>query len=444
MTSQPGEYVIRNARLIDPSDGIDDAGWLHVRDGLIAARGVSGDPLPNVASRIDATDLIVCPGLIDIHVHLREPGGEHKETIETGCQAAVAGGFTTVCCMPNTSPAIDNVETLQYVQRRAAEVDLCRVRVIAAATKGRAGREVVDFAALVNAGAVAFSDDGDGIEDDTVCRAVCEGIKRAGSVLFPHCEFKDISKRGVMHLGHVSRYMDLPGYDPRGEEAMIERDIGIVEQTGVRYHVAHISTARGIALVANAARNGLPVTTEVCPHHLLLCDEDVVDANRIPNPNAKMSPPLRSANDVAACVDGVRTGKIACIVTDHAPHTADEKNAGFLQAPMGIIGLETSLGCAALALIKPGYLDWPELIERMSTAPARVLSLPGGTLQPGQPADITLIDPELEWTVDPSAFRSKCRNTPFAGWRLRGKAVATFVSGRRVVTDESVADRFAG
>ncbi len=386
---------------------------------------------------VTGTGLILCPGLIDIHVHLREPGGEHKETLETGCQAAVAGGFTTVCCMPNTTPALDNIEIVKDVLQRGAAIDLCRVNVIAAATVGRQGRELVDMSALKDAGVVAFSDDGDGIEDDDVCREVMKKLREIDRPLFPHCEFKMISKRGVMHAGPTCSRMGLLGYDPRGEELMIQRDLRMVLETATRFHVAHISTAVGVGMIFRAKQNGLPVSTEVCPHHLLLCDEDVVGADGKPDPNFKMSPPLRSRDDVKACIEGVLDGTIECIVTDHAPHTADEKQAGFMDAPMGIVGLETSLACAAKALIWPGGFGWPDLIRCMSTNPARILGLEGGTLQVGEPADITLIDPGREWTIRADAFRSKARNTPFDSWQVTGKAVATIVGGRPVYLDDS-------
>lgn len=436
----PDEFVIHNGRLIDPSAGVDRVGWLAVRGGRIAAVGWDDSP-PKSPRAIDAMGLIVAPGLIDIHVHLREPGQTHKEDIASGSRAAAAGGFTAVCCMPNTAPALDTPEVVQHVIRRAAEVGLCRVHPVAAATAGRAGRKPVDFAALKSAGAVAFSDDGDGIEDDAVCREVMLGIRAAGSVLFPHCEFKALSRRGHVHLGPVSERLGVVGYDPRGEEAMIERDVQLVAETGARYHVAHISTARGINLVAEAKRRGLPVTTEVCPHHLLLCDADVLRAGDVPDPNCKMSPPLRSPEDRDACRAAVRAGTIDCVVTDHAPHTAEEKNAGFIRAPMGIIGLETSLACAVRALLDPPRFDWPDLIERMSTAPARVLGLPGGALRCGADADIVLIDPHQEWVIQPELFLSRARNTPFGGWRVRGRAVGTLLGGRWTHQDECLRGR---
>jgi dihydroorotase len=430
------EYCIDGVRIIDPSAGLDGVGWLHVKDGCVAGIGLGLRP-ESAKPVISKPGLIACPGLIDIHVHLREPGGEHKETLETGCAAAVAGGFTTVCCMPNTTPPLDCVDVVSDVMKRAADVGLCNVKAIAAATVGRLGCELVDLAALKDSGVVAFSDDGDGIEDDDVCRQAMERLREIDRPLFPHCEFKVLSKSGVMHAGPTCSRFGLVGYDPRGEELMIQRDLRIVAETEARYHVAHISTAMGVDMIRRAKRNGLPVSTEVCPHHLLLCDEDVVGADRQPDPNFKMSPPLRSRDDVKACIEGVLDGTIECIVTDHAPHTAEEKQAGFVNAPMGIVGLETSLACSAKALIGPGRFGWPDLIRCMSTNPARILGLEGGSLAIGKPADITLIDPDREWMIRADAFRSKSRNTPFDGWRVTGKAVATIVGGCPVYLDES-------
>lgn len=437
----PTTFTITGGRIIDPASGVDAVGSLVVRAGVIEDVRMGDSPVEG--SRVDASGLIVAPGLVDLHVHLREPGQTHKEDIETGSRAAAAGGFTTVCCMPNTSPPLDTVAALVAVRRRAQEVGLCRVHAVAAATVGRAGKTPVDFAALASAGAVAFSDDGEGVEDDAVCAAVMEGIQRVDSMFFPHCEFQSLSRRGAVHLGPVSERLGLVGYDPRGEEAMIERDLQLVERIGVRYHVAHISTAKGIALVADAKRRNLPVTTEVCPHHLLLCDEDVIRADGKPDPNFKMSPPLRSRSDRDACVAGLRNGTIDCIVTDHAPHTAFEKSGAFERAPMGIVGLETSLGCAALALIKTESTEhagaapfgWRELITRMSTIPAQLLRLSGGTLRRGTAADVVLIDPAKKWTVAAEQFHSRSRNTPFAGWALTGRAVMTLLGGRMTHLD---------
>ncbi|MCA9295374.1 MAG: amidohydrolase family protein, partial [Phycisphaerales bacterium] len=300
--------LIKGGRLIDPAGGLDATGDLLLRNGCVADISTTpGGISVNADTRIvHVPGCIVCPGLIDIHVHLREPGPNHDETIRTGGEAAINGGFTTVCCMPNTTPALDNVAAIVNVERRAQEVGLCRVRVVAAATVARQGQKPVDFAAMVRAGAVAFSDDGDGIEDDAVCSAVMAGIKNVDSVLFPHCEFKALSHSGAVHLGPVSRQLGLVGYDPHGEEAMIERDLALVAKLGVRYHVAHVSTAKGIALIADAKRRKLPVTTEVCPHHLLLTDA----LAETYDPIYKVNPPLRTAADAEALRAGLADGTI--------------------------------------------------------------------------------------------------------------------------------------
>lgn len=440
MPSFGPNWIIKNARIIDPSSGRDDIGDFFVRNGFVESIGAvvdSRNAKDSITTTFDGRGLIVCPGLIDVHVHLREPGGEHKETIETGSRAAAAGGFTTVCCMPNTNPAIDNVDTVRLIAKRSAASNHCHVHPIAAITKARQGRQLTEFNSLIRAGAVAFSDDGDGIEDDAVMRSAFARARELDALIIQHCEYKELSKRGVMHLGDVSRRLGLVGYDPIAEERMIERDIALVAETGARYHIAHISTARGVELVRDAKRRGLPVTTEVCPHHLLRCDRNVVGKNGQPDPNFKMSPPLRSSEDVVACIAGVIDGTIDCIVTDHAPHTTAEKQAGFIEAPMGVVGLETSLGCAAKALLGRGGFDWPDLINRMSIAPAKLFKLPGGSLTVGEKADITIIDPKADWKVDPDQFQSKSHNTPFAGWCLPAKAVATILQGRITHADES-------
>jgi len=360
-------------------------------------------------------------------VHLREPGGEHKETIETGTRAAAAGGFTFVACMPNTNPPIDDVAVLQDIQQRAQAADYCTVGVVAAITKGRAGNQVADLAALQQAGAVAFCDDGDGVEDDAVMRQAFARAGRINAVLIQHCEYKHLSAGGVMHLGEVSRRVGMPGVDPRSEEAMIERDIALCRRTGGRYHVAHVSTAKSIELVRRAKAEGLPVTAEVCTHHLILTDQACADGD----PCTKMHPPLRPQSDVDACRRGLLDGTIDCIVTDHAPHTSEEKARGFLQAPPGIIGLETAVSIAAKAMIDTGLADWGDLVRWLAVKPPQVLGLPVPAIIPGAPADLTIIDPADKWTVDADRFESKSRNTPFNGWSLTGRPVAT-IRGRRI------------
>ncbi|UCF33153.1 MAG: dihydroorotase [Phycisphaerales bacterium] len=416
-----GSIVLRGGRVIDPAAGRDEIADVAIVDGRIAEDASGG------AFALDASGCVVCPGLMDIHVHLREPGFTHKETIETGTRAAAAGGFTYVACMPNTNPPLDHPDIVRLVMEKAERVGHCLVGPVAAITEGRCGRKVVEMAALKRAGAVAFSDDGDGVEDDEVMREAFVRAQELGAVLIQHCEDRGLAAGGVMHLGAVSRRMGLPGIDPRAEEAMIERDLQLCRETGARYHVAHVSTAKAVQLVREAKAEGLPVTTEVCTHHLALTDEACVEKD----PNTKMHPPLRTEGDVAACRRGLVDGTIDCIVTDHAPHAADEKARGFLEAPPGIVGLETAVGLAAYTMIESGSADWRQVVEWLTTGPARVLGLPTPSLRVGSEAAVTVIDPDVEWTVDPERFQSKGRNTPFSGWKLKGRAVATVI-GRRV------------
>ena len=416
---------IRGGRVIDPSTNRDEIADVVIVDGRTA------DADPGDSAEVDATGWIVCPGLMDIHVHLREPGHTHKETIETGTAAAAAGGFTDVACMPNTDPPIDDPTVVRSILDSACAADHCGVWPIAAITRGRAGAVLTDFEALAEAGAVAFSDDGVGVENDAVMLGAFERARAVGLPLIQHCEYRHLSAGGVMHLGEVSRRLGLAGLDPRSEEAMIERDIDLCRQSGGRYHVAHISTARAVELVRRAKAEGLPVTAEVCTHHLVLTDEAC--ANR--EPNTKMHPPLRPESDVTACRAGLLDGTIDCIVTDHAPHTDAEKNVAFEKAPPGIVGLETALGLAAKAMIDTGLADWASLVRWFTTGPASVLGNPPPSIRTDGAARLTLIDPTREWIVDPARFISKSRNTPFAGCSFRGKPVAT-VRGDRLGTSE--------
>ena len=407
--------LIRGARVIDPYAGRDEVADLAIVDGIIASGPAAG------SAEIDGAGLIVTAGLMDIHVHLREPGQTHKETIESGTAAAAAGGFTFVACMPNTSPTLDNPGTVKLVLDQARRAGRCAVGPLAAITKDRAGKELTDFRTLKEAGVVAFSDDGTGVEDDGVMRAALERAREVDTVLVQHCEYKHLSNGGVMHLGGVSRRLELPGLDPISEEAMIERDIDLSRQTGGRYHVAHISTARAVEMVRRAKAAGLPVTSEVCTHHLILTDEACSEAD----PNTKMHPPLRPQADVDACRQGLLDGTIDCIVTDHAPHAADEKAVGFEGAPPGIVGLETALGLAVKAMIETGLADWPQLVAWFTSGAASVLKRELQGLRVGATADLTLIDPNAAWTVDPTKFAAKSRNTPFSGWELGGRSVGT-------------------
>ncbi len=407
--------LLRGARVIDPYTGRDEVADMAIENGRIAERAPKG------AEVIDATGWIICPGLMDIHVHLREPGQGHKETIETGTRAAAAGGFTYVVCMPNTNPPLDEPERIRWVIERASEVGFCEVAPVACITRGRAGKELTDFAALKAARAVAFSDDGSGVDDDNVMALAFEQAARCDALLIQHCEFRALSAGGVMHLGEVSLRLGLPGLDPKSEEAMIERDIALCRKTPARYHVAHISTARAIELVRRAKAEGLSVTTEVCTHHLILTDEACATADS----NTKMHPPLRTQGDVDACRQGLVDGTIDCIVTDHAPHTAEEKAVGFLKAPAGIIGLETALGLAAKAMIDTGLADWPQLIHWFSAGAARVIRRSPRHILPGAEAELTIIAPNECCKVNARQLQSKSKNTPFDGWDLPCKVIGT-------------------
>ena len=407
--------VLRGARIIDPAEGVDRRGDIAVDRGVLVVEPPAG------AVELDASAWIVCPGLLDIHVHLREPGQSHKETIETGTGAATAGGFTFVACMPNTNPPLDDPATLAFVLREARRVGHCAVGPVAAITRGRHGRQLCDFPALRDAGAVAFSDDGTGVEDDAVMLDAFRTASELDVLLIQHCEYRSLSAGGVMHLGEISRRLSVPGLDPRSEEAMIERDIDLCRRTGGRYHVAHISTALAVDLVRRARAEGLPVTAEVCTHHLMLTHEACGDLD----PNTKMHPPLRTQEDVDACRRGLLDGTIDCVVSDHAPHTVEEKSAGFLAAPPGIVGLETALGVTAAAMIDTGLADWASVLRWFTCGPAGVLKRPVPRLSPGLPADLTMIHPTCRWTVEPQHFVSLGRNTPFGGWTLPSKAIGT-------------------
>lgn len=416
---------IINGRIIDPSQGIDMPGDVLIEDGRIAAIGPPAAARRGSAAVIDAAGRIVCPGLIDMHVHLREPGKEEAETIASGAAAAVAGGFTSVACMPNTQPAIDSEAMIEFVYRQAARASLCNVFPIGAITKGRAGKELAEMGQMVRAGAVAFSDDGCGVADSAVMFRALQYAAMFNRPLIQHCEDPSLADGGCMNAGVTATRLGLPGIPALAEELMIQRDLQLAESVGGRYHVAHISTAGAVRLVREAKRRGARVTAEVCPHHLLLIDERIETYDTA----YKMNPPLRSRADVEACLAGVADGTIDCLVTDHAPHDRAEKELDFQSAPNGIVGLEVALGLFAKALIEPGLMDWPGLIAGMSTNPARVLDIPKGTLRVGAAADLTIIDPTRTWTVSTADFRSKSRNCPYEGWTLTGRATHTIVGG---------------
>ena len=416
-------FILRGGRILDPARRRDETGDLFMQDGLIT------DAPPPGATELDARGLLVVPGLIDLHVHLREPGGEENETIATGSQAAARGGFTTVVAMPNTKPAHDTPETVALVKRRGEEAGLTRVLPSGAITLGRQGKALTDLAALKAAGAVAFTDDGSTVQDDAVMEAGMREAARLGLPLMDHAQDNLVERQGgVMHEGEMSRRFGLPGIPSSAEERIIRRDIELAARTGVRLHIQHVTSAEGAAAIREARARGLPVTGELTPHHLALCDEDIDPGNA----DYKMNPPLRSRADRAELIKACLEGTLSCFATDHAPHSADKKARGFLKGPFGLVGLETAIGVTWTELVERGLLTPLDWLARWTLEPARILGLPRPGLQPGQPADVVLVDVARDWTVDRTALVSKSRNTPFHGRALRGRAVATWLAGRLV------------
>ena len=418
--------LIRGGRVIDPAQDIDRIADLRIVDGRIAGIGPGETGAGRADETIDAAGMIVTPGLIDMHVHLREPGREEDETIASGTRAALAGGFTSVACIPNTEPPIDTQAAVEFIHQKAARADTCNVFVVACVSRNREGKELAEIGQLVEAGAVAFSDDGAPVADAELMRRALEYCSMFGKTILAHEEVLELSRGGVMNEGLVSLLLGLGGMPAAAEEVMIGRDTALAESTGGRLHVMHVSTAGGVALVRAAKARGVRVTAEACPHHFTLTDESL----RTFDANCKMSPPLRTAADVEAIIVGIADGTIDCIATDHAPHAREKKMLELDRAPFGILGLETAIGLSVTRLIVPGRLAWPRLVEAMSTLPARILGLDRGTLRTGSPADVTIIDPDRTWKVDVKSFRSKSINSPFHGWTLRGRAVATIVGGR--------------
>jgi dihydroorotase len=413
--------LIQNGTLLDPSQNLEIKTDVLIKDGKVASIGRRS----SADKTIDATGLFVTPGLIDIHVHLREPGDEEEETIASGALAAVAGGFTTVCCMPNTKPALDNEGQIEFILRESERVNLARVLPVGAITKNREGRELAEIGQMLERGAIALSDDGVGVGDASVMRKALQYCCMFDALIMQHCEEPTLA-HGSMHAGLVSTELGLAGVPAEAEQLMIARDTLLNRTINCRYHVQHISTAHSVELVRRAKRDGQRITAEVAPHHLLLTD----DACRTYDTNFKMNPPLRTRADVEACIQGVIDGTIDILATDHAPHRPEEKELEFPSAPNGIIGLECAMPLYAKALIDPGYLSWLKLIDLMSTAPARIINRPDlGTLKEGSLADVTLIDPKKAWKIDANAFHSRSRNCPFHGWEVKGKVIGTIVAG---------------
>ena len=418
--------VIKNGRVIDPASHTDRVADVLIVDGRIA--GVAPNLSSPNAEVFDAGGMIVAPGFIDIHVHLREPGFEHAETIETGARAAAAGGFTSICCMPNTQPVNDNATVTSYIVERARKFAVTNVFPIGAITKNSAGEELSAIGSMKAAGVVAISDDGRPVMNARVMRRAMEFARSFDLPVIDHCEDLNLSAGGDMHEGYESVRLGLRGIPASSEDVMVARDILLAEATGARFHVAHISTRNAMAMVAYAKQHGLPVTCEATPHHFALTDAQMLPYDS----NFKMKPPLRTACDAGAVVDGIVAGAVDAIATDHAPHAGSEKMQEFEKCPFGIIGLETALGLALEHLVHTGKISLARLIELLTTGPARVLHLDRGTLRVGAPADVTIFSTDLEWTYDVNQSFSKSRNSPFDGHTFRGGPMATIVDGAMV------------
>jgi len=416
--------VIRNGRIIDPANQRDEVGDLFIVDGKIAA-----DANRSEAEVIDASGLIVAPGLIDLHVHLREPGFAWKETIETGARAAAAGGFTTIVCMPNTSPVADSPGTIAWITERAEDVACVNVLPAGAISKGLMGEELAPIGSLKQAGVVAITDDGRCVQNNELMRRAIEYARMVGVPVLDHCQDYNLVGNGVVHEGYWSTLLGLPGWPSAGEEAIVMRNVLLAELCDHHVHCQHISAAGSVRILREARARGVKISGEVCPHHIALTDEAIQNFDT----NCKMNPPLRAKEDVAALLEGIADGTISVLCSDHAPHAQFEKEVEFDAAPFGIVGLETELGLFLDLLVhKTKTIDLPRLIEMFTVNPARLLQIEAGTLAAGRAADVTLIDPELEWTVDAGVFQSMSRNTPFVGWKLKGRAVRTIVGGKTV------------
>jgi dihydroorotase len=423
--------LVKNGRVIDPASSLDGTADVLIDNGRITA--VGRDLPRNGAELLDASGLIVAPGFIDMHVHLREPGIEHSETIETGARAAAAGGFTSICCMPNTLPVNDNATVTSYIVERARQYALVNVFPIGAITKNSAGEELAAIGSMKSAGIVALSDDGRPVMNARVMRRAMEMAKSFGLPIIDHCEDLNLSSGGDMHEGVHSTRLGLRGIPSSSEDVMVARDILLAQTTGARFHVAHISSHRSIDMVRRAKERGLAVTSEATPHHFSISDADIAPYDS----NYKMKPPLRSTCDTAAVIDGIVSGAIDAIATDHAPHPGSEKMQEFEKCPFGIIGLETALGLSLEKLYHSGKISLMRLVELFTTGPARILGLERGSLAQGLPADLTILNTELSWTYDVNHSFSKSKNSPFHGWKFRGGPVMTIVGGAVVWRRES-------
>ncbi len=424
--------LIKDGRIIDPGQGIDERGSLLLSEGKIAWWGVT--PPQTDYDILYAEGMVVCPGFVDLHCHLRQPGFEEKETIATGTQAAARGGFTTVCCMPNTSPPLDSKETIEYIKTEAAKSGVIRVLPIGCVTRGRKGEALADMEALAGAGVIGFSDDGSPVKDLEIMRQGLEKSKELDLPVIDHCEEPSLIEVGQMNEGDLAERLGLRGIPPASEEIMVSRDIMLAKMTGGHVHIAHVSTAGALTLIRDAKKHGANVTAEVTPHHLTLTDEECNGYNT----SAKVAPPLRTRRDNQSLLRGLKDGVIDIIATDHAPHERSDKECDFTKAAAGISNFETALG-SLLGLVHSGQLELATLIARLTCDPAKLLKKDGlGNLKIDAPADITIFDPHRVWAVDPSLFASKGKNTPLTGRVLKGRTMATIYGGKLVYKDDSV------
>ena len=424
------KLLIQKGRLVDPVGGIGGVMDILIEDGKLAVIG--SDLREPEAQVLDARGLTVCAGLVDMHVHLREPGFEYKEDIGTGTAAAARGGFTSVACMPNTRPVLDGPEQIDYVLRRASESCGVRVWPIGAVSKGEKGEELTDFEALKAAGAVALSDDGVPVQSADLMRDALIRCRRQGLTILSHCEDADMVRNYAVNEGRVSRALGLPGRPAVAEELMVMRDAMLAEETGSAVHICHISTAGSVDIVRQFKKKGVHITCETCPQYFTFTEDEVLEQGAM----ARVNPPLRTKKDVEAIIEGLKDGTIDAIATDHAPHSDEEKARPLAEAPSGMVGLETALGATLTALYHTGEMDLSDILKKMTFNPACILRIPRGRLSLGGDADFTLFDLDQEWTVDPGEFASKGRNTPFAGRTLRGKVRYTIVGGKIVYADE--------
>lgn len=418
------DLLLKGGRIVDPSQGMDSVGDVLLRGGKVEACG-SSLGTPDGAEVIDCSGLVVTPGMIDVHVHLREPGREDVETIKTGAHSAAAGGFTGICAMPNTRPVTDNQATVGFVKRQGEAAGYARVYPYGAISLGQKGETLAEFGEMVGAGAVAFSDDGRPVESAHLMRTALEYARTFNVPVAEHCEDMSLARGGSMNEGVVSARLGLKGIPAEAEEIYVIRDILLAKRTGGHIHMCHLSTKGSVELVRWGKERGINVTAEVCSHHISLTEEEVEGYNT----NAKMNPPLRTQADIDALQEGLKDGTIDLLVTDHAPHHYDEKEREFADAPNGIVGLETALGVNCTWLLKPGVITMSQMVDQMSCLQAKIFHLPGGTLRAGSIGDVTVFDPNREWTVNAADFKSKGRNTPYGGRKLVGRAITTIVGG---------------